>query len=372
MVHGLRTEGAGPSREAAAIALGVFVGCSPFYGFHLVICAALGTLFGLNRLKVYLAANVSNPIVAPFLVFSELQVGAWLRIGELYPTTIQTLRTTDPWVLGSDLLVGSLVVGGVLASIAAAVTYALVRDGSRDALFVALVKRASDRYVNASIVSWEFAHGKLNGDPVYAAALGGGVLVSGGTLVDIGCGQGLMLALLAEAAEDVRGSTWPTARMRPPVFDRLVGIERRPKVARLARAALDGRAEILQADASTLPLQRCSAVLLFDVLHMMPTQQQEDLLRRIGRSLTPGGVILVREADASAGWRFTVVRTINLLQAMRSRPRALRFHYRRRSEWLTCFERCGLVGVEVAEPREGRTLGNCLFRVTARPQSQVR
>ncbi|MEO8678353.1 MAG: DUF2062 domain-containing protein [Vicinamibacterales bacterium] len=363
LLYGLRTEGAGPSREAAAIGVGVFVGCSPFYGFHLLICWGLGTLLGLNRLKLYLAANVSNPIVAPFLLLGELQTGAWLRSGTVYPFAIQTLRTADPWVFGGDLLAGSLVVGGLLAALAAAVTYALVRDRSKDVLFAALVKRASDRYVSASIVGWEFAHGKLNSDPVYETVLGGELLPSGGTLVDIGCGQGLMLSLLAEAADAVRLNTWPATRTAPPVFDRLVGVELRRRQARLAEAALGTSAEILHADAGALPLTQYSAVLLFDVLHMMSAPRQEELLRRLSNALTPGGVMLVREADAAAGWRFTMVRMINFLQAIRVGSWKREVHYRRRHEWLACFERCGLAA-EVCELRGGGTLGNVLFRVT--------
>ena len=65
--YDLRTEGQGRVREACAIGVGLFIGCSPFYGFHLLLCWIVGRLLGLNRLKVYLAANVSNPIVAPLL-----------------------------------------------------------------------------------------------------------------------------------------------------------------------------------------------------------------------------------------------------------------------------------------------------------------
>ena len=77
----LRLEGRGASREAAAVGLGVFLGCLPLYGLHLLLCWLLGSLFRLNRLKVYLAANISNPFVAPWLLLVELQTGAWLRHG---------------------------------------------------------------------------------------------------------------------------------------------------------------------------------------------------------------------------------------------------------------------------------------------------
>ena len=38
-------------------------------GLHLAICWVVGFLLGLNRLKMYFAANVSNPFVAPWLVY---------------------------------------------------------------------------------------------------------------------------------------------------------------------------------------------------------------------------------------------------------------------------------------------------------------
>src|SRR5215204_5381958 len=114
--HGLRTEGAGPLRETAAVALGVFIGSLPVYGFHLLICWIAGFAFGLNRLKMYLAANISNPLVAPWLLFTEVQTGAWLRRGEFHPLTLEEVKTTGVAELSLDLLVGSVFVAGVLAS----------------------------------------------------------------------------------------------------------------------------------------------------------------------------------------------------------------------------------------------------------------
>src|SRR5262249_6234964 len=80
-LHRYRTEGNTPVRQALAIGLGLYIGCTPFIGFHLPLSVGLGWLFGLNRFKVYLAANISNPLVAPFLYALEIQVGTWLRTG---------------------------------------------------------------------------------------------------------------------------------------------------------------------------------------------------------------------------------------------------------------------------------------------------
>jgi uncharacterized protein (DUF2062 family) len=123
-VHDLRTEASGPGKDAAAVGLGVFIGSLPFYGFHLLICVAAGTLLRLNRVKLYLAANISNPLMAPFLILSELQTGSLVRTGQLRPLTLDAVRQIDPWSLGADLLVGAEIVGGLLGLALGGATWA--------------------------------------------------------------------------------------------------------------------------------------------------------------------------------------------------------------------------------------------------------
>ncbi len=238
LFYGLRSEGAGAGREATAVGLGVFIGCLPFYGFHLLLCWVTGWLFGLNRLKIYIAANISNPLIAPVLIFTELQVGAWLRRGAFHPLTLETARTTDLSVFGLDILTGSLTLGATLGAALALVTYLSVRGTADDALFVDLVRDASDRYITASIIAWEFARGRLRGDPLYRSTVCGALLPSGGTLVDIGCGRGLTLAMLAEARTRYNEGRWPAAWNPPPQFDRMIGIEMRARPAAVARDVL--------------------------------------------------------------------------------------------------------------------------------------
>ena len=127
-VHDLRTEGSGPGRDATAVGLGVFIGSLPFYGFHLAICLAAGTLLRLNRVKLYLAANISNPFMAPFLILSELQAGSLVRRGELRPLTIEAVKQINPWSLGADILIGSVIVGAVLGLAIGSATWLLTRD----------------------------------------------------------------------------------------------------------------------------------------------------------------------------------------------------------------------------------------------------
>ncbi len=365
--HGLRTEGAGAVRETAAVGLGVFVGCLPVYGFHLLLCWAIGSVLGLNRLKLYLAANISNPLVAPWLLVAEIQAGAWVRRGSFQSLSPSAIKAAGISLVGGDLLVGSLCVGGALAVVAAALTYATRWRSGADGGFLELARRASDRYVDTGMTAWEFAWGKLRNDPVYRATLSTlstTTLMPGGTLLDIGCGQGLALAILAEARRAFRAGTWPAGGLAPPRFEQMTGIEMRRRVAALARTALDGDAEIVAADARTVPLDRLRAVLLFDVLHLMRPADQDALLAAVAAQLEPGGVVLVREADARAGWRFTAVRMGNRLKALACGVWRQEFHHRSEAEWRACFTRHGF-RADVQNMGQGTPFANVLFRLTA-------
>ena len=119
----VRARAAKPRPSASGSSSGV---CR-FYGFHLLLCWITGWLFGLNRLKIYLAANISNPLIAPLLIFTELQTGAWVRRGAFHALTLQTARTTDLSVFGLDILTGSLTLGATLGCGLALVTYLSVR-----------------------------------------------------------------------------------------------------------------------------------------------------------------------------------------------------------------------------------------------------
>jgi uncharacterized protein (DUF2062 family) len=370
IVWELRTEGAGRVREAAAIGLGVFIGCSPLYGLHLLICWVAGWCLGLNRLKMYVAANISNPLMAPVLVLTEIQTGAWIRRSELHALTLETVRTTDPWTFGADLVIGSVIAGAAIGAMSGIATYLLARPNGVEPWFADLLRRAADRYLSTGITAWEFAKGKLRGDPVYRVVLAGGVLPSGGMLVDIGCGQGLMLALLVEARDAWRNGRWPASIPAPPIFDTLTGTETRARVARMARRALDGEATIVEGDARHHVPDGARAILFFDVLHMMPGADQERLLSAVTRSLEPGGVILVRETDAAAGWRFLAVRAGNRLKAVVTGNWGQTFHFRTAAEWTACFEHLGF-RVRRQDANEGTPFANDLFVLSGRDRGSA-
>jgi SAM-dependent methyltransferase len=316
-----------------------------------------GWLFRLNRLKMYIAANVSNPLFAPVLILVEIQLGAWLQRRQFHALTLAAIRSTDPWAFGLDLLLGSVVLGLVGGLVVGTATYMTSR---RDDAFEAIAVAAADRYLRGGIVAWEFARGKLRGDPVYREAVTGRLLHSGGRLVDVGCGQGLALAVLAEARARVAAAEWPASLPQPAVFEELVGIELRPRIAQLASCALGAAATIHVGDAAEVRYPPASAVLLFDVLHMMPAASQEALLRSIAGRLEEGGVLLVREADAAAGSAFQFVRFGNALKALFQGNWRQRFTFRTADEWARVFRAAGFDS-QVRGMGSGTPFANVLF-----------
>ncbi len=364
LLYRLRTEGDTPTRQAGAVALGVVIGCSPFYGFHLPLCLAFAWLLRLNRGLTYLAANVSLPFLVPFLLFGELQVGHWLRGGGSLPFRLAELRQLDPWQFGIDLLLGSAVVGVALALPLAFLTYRSAIARRREPLVHDLIEETAYRYLGHGMFDWELTRGKLRHDPVYLQILSNGLLPPRGRLLDLGCGRGILLSLLVTARDRFDRGAHPHGWPPPPELE-LYGIETAPSAAQAARTALGTAATIDLADLRDAGLPAAGAALLLDVLHYLPAEGQLDLLSRIRTALEPGGLLLIRDADAAGGWRFTATRIQERSCALARRHFRQRFHYRSAAEWSALLESAGFA-VEVRPMGMGTPYANVLIAARRR------
>jgi uncharacterized protein (DUF2062 family) len=133
-----------PERTAAAYALGVFFGFSPFLGFHTLLGIALAFVLNLNRVAVLLGVYSNLPwIIVAYYTFTTM-LGAAITRTRLPPGFRQRLidlfelSFTDGtfWQRVSSLLspllwpyaVGSLVGAGVMAAVAYPLALAFVRS----------------------------------------------------------------------------------------------------------------------------------------------------------------------------------------------------------------------------------------------------
>lgn len=362
----LRTEGGTPLRRALAVGLGTLVGCTPFYGFHLLLSALLARLFRLSRVITYLAANINNPLTLPFLLWIEIRLGTALATGHWERLSFAEIRHIGVLGMGKNLLVGSVVLGLLLGAVLALLTYALGNRRGGDP-FADLREAAAEPYLGTGIRHWEFVRGKLRYDPVYRRLLDEGLLPRPGRLVDLGCGRGILLALLSAPVEEWRNapphsecSHAVRVRHVPPPGTQLLGIELHPRLVRVARRALAGAATIEQGDLATCPIPACATAVLLDVLHYLPAAAQEALLDRVVAAMGPRGVLILREADAARGFAFRVTTGAERLRAIARGHLRQRFRYRPLAEWRAMLERRGLA-VEAFPVAEGTPFANVVL-----------
>ena len=342
LLYKMRTEGLSPGRQAAAVALGVFIGCTPFYGLHLALCIVLARLLRLNAGLTYLAAHVSLPGVGPFLLLAELETGRQLRGQSYLHIHVADLKEIGLRQVGADLLIGSAVIGGALAVLFAGLAWWLAKRRQANPEMEALLEEASFPYLEPGMLNWEFVRGKLRHDPLYFNLLRRGFLPPEGRLLDLGCGRGILFSLLLAARSQLEAGQYPEGWAPPPPGLAFHGVEGRPKVAAAAREALGDRAVIETGDLRAARFPPADAILLLDVLHYLPQEDQRELLAKAVAALQPGGVLLIRDADAAGGWRFTATRAQERFSALLRRHWGQRFHYRSAGEWRALLEELGL------------------------------
>lgn len=358
LLYRLRTEGGSPPRLALSVALGAFIGCLPLYGAHFLLCFLAARIFRLNRLLTYAASHISFPALLPLLLIAEVEVGRWLRGAP--PASLESLswRNLDLKTTGLDLALGSPIVGLVLGGLLGLLTFWAARKRRAHPEETLLIEEAAKKYLDTGLLHWEFVRGKLRYDPLYFHLLRRGILPASGSLVDLGCGRCILFALLEAATDQAERGQYPPGWGPVPYLE-LHGIEGRPKTAAAARHAVGERATIETADLTGATLPPGDAVLLLDVLHYLAADDQERVLDRAAAALRPRGVLLLREADAGAGWRFLATRLQERLASWLRGHFRQRFRYRTIADWRRMCEARGL-RTELHPLSHGTPYGNVL------------
>ncbi|AFL80416.1 glycosyl transferase [Aequorivita sublithincola DSM 14238] len=103
-------------KKALSIALGVFIGFSPIWGFHTISVIFLAILFKLNKAIAFAFSNVSLPPFIPFILYFSLKLGSWI-LGENF---VLSLNEIDPSLELMKYL-KSYIVGSLALSVSAAI-----------------------------------------------------------------------------------------------------------------------------------------------------------------------------------------------------------------------------------------------------------
>lgn len=204
-----------------------------------------------------------------------------------------------------------------------------------------LLTRAAQPYRASGFFAWNFAKGKLKGDPAFFGLLEHGLIPSAKRLIDLGCGQGLLASWLLEARTLHESGNWPAQWPAAPKIENIWGLELMPKDVERARAALGTRAEFTLGDICNTDFGKSDVVVILDVLHYISYEVQEDVLRRIRASLPTGGTFITRIGDAAGGLPFHYSNWVDRAVFFLRGHRLNRIYCRTLQEWLEVFIRYG-------------------------------
>ena len=117
--------GLSDSKKAFSIALGIFFGLSPLWGFQTVLSITLAVLLGLNKSLAFLASNISIPPMIPVIIWSSLKVGGFFVGGDLLPKGDITQEFVKTHLV--QYLTGSFILATLMAGLLGGATYLFLK-----------------------------------------------------------------------------------------------------------------------------------------------------------------------------------------------------------------------------------------------------
>lgn len=108
--------------KAFSIALGIFIGLSPFWGFHTLLVLSLAVLFKLNKVLAFVASNISLPPFIPLIIAASLFLGAPFVHGD---SNILTQELNFDLVKNNLLqyVIGSAILATTMSAVSGIATY---------------------------------------------------------------------------------------------------------------------------------------------------------------------------------------------------------------------------------------------------------
>lgn len=112
-----------PKKKAISIALGLFIGLSPFWGLHTLLVFGLAFLLKLNKLIAFAFSNISLPPFIPLVLFMSVQIGVWIT-GEENFFSLENIMDNLVALKGlKTYLIGSFVLATVVSVLSGLIGY---------------------------------------------------------------------------------------------------------------------------------------------------------------------------------------------------------------------------------------------------------
>lgn len=233
-----------------------------------------------------------------------------------------------------------------------------------------LLDDATAAYRAAGRFAWHFARGKLGRDPVFRGMLQRGDFGHGGRVVDIGCGQGLLVNLLHRSAALARAGGWPPGWPAAPVITAYTGIELMPRDVQRAQAATSALVlpggeppRFVCGDMRHTELPACDLVVILDVLHYVDHAAQDTLLQRVRDALSPNGRLLLRVGDMADARGYRISQWVDLIVTWVRGHRAPPTYGRSLAQWQAALQALGF-RVQPVPMSAGTPFANVLLVAT--------
>ena len=128
-----------PFFNARGLAVGVFCGCFPFFGFQTLLGLLLARIAKGNLFLAAIGTWISNPFTYVPLYYFNYKVGATLLKNSTDIVFDKILRIEELWEQGSifslKLILGSTIVGIFLASISGVFVFLLYKRKIKKRVF---------------------------------------------------------------------------------------------------------------------------------------------------------------------------------------------------------------------------------------------
>ncbi len=222
------------------------------------------------------------------------------------------------------------------------------RNAITNGFWQRLLDEATAPYRAAGRFAWHFARGKLGRDPVFRGMLERGDFNHGGRVVDIGCGQGLLVSLLQRCGALAEAGQWPAGWPKAPVVTAYTGIELMPRDVQRATASVGSLAlpggdhpRFVCGDMRHTALPACDLVVILDVLHYVDHAAQDALLARVRDALLPHGRLLLRVGDMDARHGFRTSQWVDIVVTWVRGHRAPPTYGRPLAQWQATLQALG-------------------------------
>lgn len=148
------------------------------------------------------------------------------------------------------------------------------------------------------------------------------ILPKSGTIVDVGCGEGVMSRILAFNS----------------AFRSVIGIDNSNVRTNIAKSKVKIRnLKFAEENAITFNYSKCKGVVMSDFLHHVSIEDQEKIVHKLCKATLKNGVLLVKEVDSGSKIRKTLSRFWDYLLYPHDK-----INYRSKEEWKTLLERNGM------------------------------